>query len=202
MPERWNRSRTARRSTAASPCQTSIDSGTERRKQIFVYAPSLTSTASTKSSARLPHCGAAPAIQKFPKAPTKTATSPCRRQLNSHFLQAHDDKVAFCAVDHARACALRARSTPTISVKRKLSAVFSGILRALAATASTPEGSRASATARISRSHLAVWSRLRQEPVSTSAENALWCRDFAAGKVILSIDIKGLAERYGLWRVA
>src|ERR1700752_1632901 len=55
---------------------------------------------------------------------------------------------------------------------------------------------------RISGSHLDVWQRRRQEPVSTSAENALWCRDFAAGKVILSIDIKGLAERYGLWRVA
>jgi hypothetical protein len=53
----------------------------------------------------------------------------------------------------------------------------------------------------ISRSHLVVWQWRRQEPVSTSAENALWCRDFAAGKVILSIDIKGLAERHGLWRV-
>jgi hypothetical protein len=41
----------------------------------------------------------------------------------------------------------------------------------------------------------------RKEPISTSAENALWCRDFATGKVILLIDIKGLAERPGLWRM-
>jgi hypothetical protein len=40
----------------------------------------------------------------------------------------------------------------------------------------------------------------REEPVSTSSQNALWCRDFAAGKVILSIDIKGLAECRDLWR--
>jgi hypothetical protein len=46
---------------------------------------------------------------------------------------------------------------------------------------------------RISRNRPAVRGRRRQEAVSTSAENALWCRDFAAGKVILSIDIKGLA---------
>jgi hypothetical protein len=46
----------------------SIDPGTERREQIFVYAPSLTSTASTKSSVRLPHCGAAPAIYRSPKS--------------------------------------------------------------------------------------------------------------------------------------
>src|ERR1700739_1871566 len=68
MLERWNRSRTASRSTAASPCQTSIGPGTERREQIFVHAPSLTSTASTKSSARLPHCGAALAIYRSPKS--------------------------------------------------------------------------------------------------------------------------------------
>ena len=54
---------------------------------------------------------------------------------------------------------------------------------------------------RISRSSRVVWERRRQEPVSTSAENALWCRDFAAGKVILSIDIKGLAGGRGLWRL-
>jgi hypothetical protein len=54
---------------------------------------------------------------------------------------------------------------------------------------------------RISRNRPAVWERRRQEPVSTSAENALWCRDFAAGKVILSIDIKGLAGCRGLWRL-
>src|ERR1700739_773391 len=139
MLERWNRSRTASRSTAASPCQTSIGPGTERREQIFVHAPSSTSTASTKSSARLPHCGAALAIYHSPKPPTKTATSPC------HFLQAYDDKVGPCVVDRLQACALGARSTQTISVKRKLSAAFTGILRALAATASTPEGLRASA---------------------------------------------------------
>lgn len=54
---------------------------------------------------------------------------------------------------------------------------------------------------RISRNRLAVSERRRQEPVSTSAENALWCRDFAAGMVILPIDIKGLAGCQGLWRL-
>jgi hypothetical protein len=68
-------------------------------------------------------------------------------------------------------------------------------------TASAPERPAARSITRISRSRPVAWERRRQEPVSTSAENALWCRDFAAGKVILSIDIKGLAGCRDLWRL-
>jgi hypothetical protein len=116
------------------------------------------------------------------------------------YLWAYNAKLVVRPREDASVCASNARYAND-DCKAKVISGLPRYLTGFGKTAFAPVRITTPSTPRISRNRLAVWVQRRQEPVSTSAENALWCRDFAAGKVILSIDIKGLAGCRGLWRL-
>jgi hypothetical protein len=157
--------------------------------------------ARTESRACLPRRRAASAIHRSPKFQLEIAASPCRRQLKiSPTYGPITKKLDPCRDEGASERTFDARHTDDESKAK----VVDGLPRYLTGFGETAFRAGAFYSApihRISRNSPVVWEWRRQEPVSTSAENALWCRDFAVGRVILLIDIKGLARCQGLWRL-